>query len=171
MDTEINNKIVDIAKELIERKDITSLLNFREAEFEEIRIGVGWDKEMAWSSYMIELVWREAFKIKEILPLFNCGSLATWYNFRKSDWLVGESPRVGAIHIWQGYKEGVPGIRSGSGIVSAIEDNFVRVIEGVVSKKGDNENLIVIEKLRNLNYSLMTGERPKGFIYTNKAIV
>lgn len=167
MITEKNDRIVSIANALLDKEDVTDLLNFRDEEFEEIRIGVGWDKEIAWKSYMVELIWRECFKINELDRLFNCGSLATWYSFRKSTWIVGESPRVGATFIWQEYKEGLPRMRSGAGIVTSIEENYVKVIEGAVK----DDKLIVIEKVRNLNYSLMNGERPKGFIYPNKAVV
>jgi hypothetical protein len=175
---ELIESMLELLKDLKKQDDLVDFLEFDEAEFEQIMIGTGWDKAQAWFVYFVELFWRRVFKedqsnLKELNTLFTSGVMSTWNCFRKSDWVVGESPRVGALSFWQDYKEGKPLVTGKVGIVESIEAPFVTIVEGIVIKDNNNLELLkehysIRDTIKPLNYHVMTGLRAKGFVYGKK---
>ena len=173
---DINERIVSTAKSFSGQEEIRGNLGFVEEEFQELMEAVGWEKGQAWCAYFAELIWKLSFvtnqrTVGELNLLFSAGAVATWNNFRRSEWITSESPRVGSIIIWQSYKNNTPHWSGHVGIVEKIEETVIHTIEGNTNPMGGREGYTVSSKVRTLNFKVKNGLRVKGFIYPEKAIV
>jgi len=75
---------------------------------------VGWKMFDAWCVYFAEAVWKLGYSdfdstmIKVLDVLFSANAVHTWKNFSQSDFVCDDIPEVGAIIIYQLWKDGKP---------------------------------------------------------------
>ena len=153
-------------------EEIPGNMGFKDEDFEDNMIAVGWEKTQAWCAYFTELVWKLAYTerdstfINKLDVLFNAGAMATWNNFRKSkEFINDQEPSPGCVVIWQHYKDGKPTWMGHAGIVIEVDLNYFKTVEGNTSKAGSREGLIVGLNKRNYNFSGKNGLVLKGFIH------
>ena len=172
----INTRIKVVASLYIGQKEIIGNKGFENAVFEDKMESCGWDVGQAWCAYFTELVWKEAYELykPEVIPvldkLFSAGAVKTFNNFNKSPkFQTSKNPAVGAVVIWQYYKNGKPHWSGHAGIVSESVvglGNKFKTIEGNTNSQGGREGIEVAEKTRLLDFSPKTrGLVLKGFIY------
>lgn len=172
----IGEKIVKTAESFVGQEEVRGNLGFKDEEFQELMEAVGWEKNQAWCAYFAELVWKLSFTsnqntVRELNLLFSAGAVATWNQFRRSEWITSDSPRVGAVIIWQTYKSNKPYWTGHIGIVTKIEGTAIHTIEGNTNPQGGREGYTVSKKVRVLNPKVKDGLRFKGCIYPEKAII
>jgi len=173
---EIAEKIVQIASNFVGQREVKGNLGWNDAEFQELMTAVGWERGQAWCAYFTELVWKLAFAqdqsvVKELNLLFSAGAVATWNNFRRSDWLTSTTPSIGSIVIFQRYKDNNPHWSGHAAIVEEVSEFIIYTIDGNTNSEGSREGDVVGRTNRTLNFSLRNGLRPLGFIYPEKPIV
>ena len=170
---EISKIIVEKANSFIGMEEVPGNLDFKDDEFRELMISVGWEKGQAWCSYFVELVWKLAYVERDptfankLDLVFNAGAMATWNNFRKSKEFVNDNqPSLGCIVIWQYYKDGKPTWMGHAGIVVDFDLTHFMAVEGNTSKAGSREGLIVGLNKRKYNFlPQKNGLVLKGFIH------
>ena len=78
---------------------------------------------------------------------------------------------IGAIVIFQRYKDNRPHWSGHAAIVEEIRDLTIHTIDGNTSLGGSREGDVVGRAIRPLNFSIKNGLRPLGFIYPEKPLV
>lgn len=156
----INNVIKQEALRWQGVKEIGDNESFDNEEFQKLLEACGWNKSQAWCAYFCEMVWREAYKKLdksydyELNILFSAGAIATYNNFRRDkDFVVDQTPEVGAIMIMQQYVKNKPDWRGHAGIVIEVREGSVRTIEGNTNSQGGREGQYVAQKTRELNFT------------------
>ncbi|SMO48090.1 CHAP domain-containing protein [Solitalea koreensis] len=161
--------IVAIATQYLGKTEKPNNSGFNDATFEKKMKAVGWREGEAWCSYLVELIWKEAFEARpDLVEAINkAASGSATATFRQFDvanvFEVGQKPKPGAIAIWR-YGNGWQGH---AGIVKSVVDaNTFISIEGNTNDKGGREGYIVAEKRRLVKapYS-EKGLNVVGFIY------
>lgn len=164
----LNDKIIEVASDLVGKKEIPGNLGFEDEEFEkELTVECGWQKGQAWCAYFAELVYKKAFpaNMKKTLDLlFSAGAVATFNNFRRLG-AVSKEPVAGALVVWQTYKDSKPHWTGHIGIVEKVEKKHIVTIEGNTNSKGGREGLEVARKERPIDFKIKAyGLVLKGFV-------
>lgn len=160
----VQQEIVRVAQHYLDIKEVgANNSGFNDKEFEQRIEAVGWNHGQAWCAYFAELVWREAYSkfdttiANRIGTLFSSGAVSTYQHFEKADdFTVQQTPIVGAVVIWQHYKNNKPTWMGHAGIVTSGNSDSIHTIEGNTNKAGDREGQGVESKIR----SLITVENP-----------
>lgn len=174
----INELILYNARRFLGQKEISGNLGFEDEKFESLMKDVGWQKNQAWCAYFTELVWKQAYenydksRIKELDKLFSAGAVKTYNNFKNFGYTVNETPSVGAVVIWQYYKDRKPHWSGHAGIVTKIysdDSDLFETIEGNTNSQGGREGIEVAKKERKLNFEpKLKGLVLKGFIHPSE---
>lgn len=171
----INEQIIETAQKYIGQKELQGNSGFEDSAFWFKMEAVGFDPGEAWCALFTELVWRESYGVldstfdPELNKLFSDSAVTTYNNFKKAGWKVDQTPEVGAIFIWQMYKNG---LQHWSGHAAVMIEKplpmkeHIITIEGNTNVEGQREGIGVFEKTRVLdfeprNYGLVA----KGFIH------
>ena len=171
----INDLILYSARLFLGQKEISGNLGFEDSYFTRLMEEVGWQKGQAWCAYFTELVWKYAYrnynrKLISILDkLFSAGAVKTYTNFKNSDFTVNKTPVIGAVVIWQYYKDNKPHWSGHAGIVTKVysdDSDFFETIEGNTNSKGGREGIEVSKKERSLSFEPKhRGLALRGFIH------
>lgn len=170
--------IISYAVDSIGQEEIKGNQGFKDPEFDKDmrelgRFQDGW----AWCVCFCEMVWKKAFKdfnverdlYNEMAKLVTAGAVRTWRNFLKADgWTVSQTPTVGAIAIWQKYKNGKATTQGHAAIVKGSTQTHVITIDGNTNASGGREGYHVAEKKRRMNFGEKSGLVLLGFIHPPK---
>jgi len=149
---ELGKRIALTASSLVGQTEIKGNLGFTDEKFHMMMKAVGWKRGEAWCCYFTELIWKLVNvhnpKIsKELDKLFSGSTVQTWKNFFSSpDWITNDTPVVGAVVIWQKYKDGKAQWSGHAGIVVEVHDSKFVSVEGNTNDKGGREGYIVAKK-------------------------
>jgi hypothetical protein len=153
-------------------QEIPGNMGFKDHRFDELMVETGWQKGQAWCAYFCELVWKLAYEkdtetAYAIEKLFAAGAVKTYNNFKAyQKFPVDKKPEIGAVAIWQTWKDNQPFWTGHAGIVVKIlGGNEVLTIEGNTNSKGGREGIEVCEKNRRLSFDTHNGLVLKGFIH------
>lgn len=172
----LNQEIAKVAKKYVGNTEISGNKGFENKEFEELMTAVGWRKDQAWCAYFTELVWKEAYNNifndpninKSLDILFSAGAVATFNNFRRSEFFTSDTPCIGSLVIWQTFRRNVPHWTGHAGIVVDHTDKTIVTVEGNTNQKGSREGDGVYEKLRIIKLKPNNVAREKaikGFVH------
>ncbi len=159
---DIKEIIKQTAESYIGQEEIRGNVGFKDKEFERKIKVCGFKVGQAWCSYFAELVWRSAYQnynatiVPKINVLFNSSAVRTFANFKRTnDFLVREIPTVGALVVWQNYKNGEAHWTGHIGIVAKVNklNNQIITIEGNTNDNGGREGYKVASKVRNIDFS------------------
>jgi hypothetical protein len=172
----ITKLIVAEAKKYLGQREVKGNMGFVDKEFEEKMETIGFQKGWSWCALFVELVWRRAYaqfdaSYDRILHhLHSAGAVKTFNNFKRSSLFVTtDKPQIGAIVIWQTYKNGKAHWSGHAGIVESVNAQdpvqFI-AIEGNGSETGSREGTSVVRKTRrnNIKSKVTRGLKVKGFI-------
>lgn len=164
------SRIVEIAKSFVGILEIKPNKGFGNKEFEKLMQGVGFYIGAPWCAFFTKLVYKLAYADHKGMTAVvrTCGSgnaQQTLKNFEANGtFAIGETPKVGAIVIWQNGNS-----TSGhAGIVIAVDEaaNTMTTIEGNTNASGSREGDRVAQKLRTITRPWKTdGLNVKGYIY------
>lgn len=163
-------KVVKFSEMLVGQTEVVGNAGFTNAEFEKLMDEVGWQPGDAWCVYFAKLVWYNAapeFLKAKILKKVSGSSLQTWENLKDDpSFIVAAIPKAGDMAIWRIYDNGSPTWNGHAGIVKRLGIGNFTTIEGNTSNNGlsSNEGYIVVEKTRNIDYTVKDGLRLVGFI-------
>ncbi len=167
---ETAKRIVEGASHWLGQEEILGNEGFKDADFEQRMIDVGWKRKQAWCAYFCEVVWKLAFiqveeVVQELDKLFSASAVQTWRNFQKSPFVVNQIPKPGALAIWQKYKQGTPHWSGHMAIT--VTENMQRLItiDGNTNDAGGREGYIVAKRSRFLNFDNDQGLRLLGFVH------
>jgi len=172
-------KIVNIVKQKIDyyigQKELHNNSGFKEQWYEQLMRKMGWKKYQSWCAYAAEAVWKEAYTkigaidvVNKLDMLFSASAVQTYKNFIKAGYPHGTIPRIGALAVWQLYKNGKPDWRGHIGVVYSTSNNFTFISGEGNTNKGKSRNgemynknvhYIKEEKVRNNSLRFI------GFIY------
>ena len=157
----INEQILYNARKFLGMQEIKGNQGFKNAQLQALMEKYGWQKGWAWCSVFAEMVWSEAYEnynkpmIKVIEKLFSAGAVKTYNNFKTSEFGIYNYPVVGAVVIWQNYRDGKPHWTGHAGIVVKIysddSDKF-ESIEGNTNTSGGREGIEVGRQVRMINF-------------------
>ena len=167
---EIAKRIVEGATHWIGQEEVSGNQGFKQEDFEQRMIDVGWKRKQAWCAYFCELVWKLAFIqdqdiVHELDKLFSASAVQTWRNFQRSMFEVNRIPSPGALAIWQKYKKGVPHWSGHMAIVVTADTQRLVTIDGNTNDFGGREGYIVAKRSRFLKFDNRQGLRLLGFIH------
>lgn len=157
----------EVAKKYIGERETPNNSGFIDKEFQEKIEACGWVKGQAWCAYFCELVWKESYPGREELnSLFQAGAVANLTSFRKNqNYIVDKKPEIGALIVWQNYKEFEPQWTGHIGIVENFDDLNIYTIEGNTNSQGGREGIEVTKKIRGYDFlPKKNGLVLKGFI-------
>lgn len=142
-------EIVRIAQKYIGQTEKTGNAGFKDADFERRMKEVGFAPGQSWCSYFCELVWKEAYAGHDIAAkldkLFSGSATATFRQFDvDKTFPTGKLAKPGALAVW---RHGT-GWQGHIGIVSSVNNDTFKSIEGNTNDKGGREGYIVAEKTR-----------------------
>jgi hypothetical protein len=158
--------VVDIAKKDLGKVEKPNNSGFVDPVLEKEMAEVGWQNGFAWCALIAERWAKKALPAKhaELNKLFSASAVTTFENFRKAGYKISPTPVLGALVIWQKYKNNQPSWQGHAGIVSeVISDTEFKSIEGNGSVKGSREGTTVVEQRRKV-LKLDTGLNVMGFI-------
>jgi hypothetical protein len=113
----------------------------------------------AWCCYFTEAVFVETLR-----SLFSASTIQTFQNFKDAGYEITDTPKVGALVIWQRYKDGKATWQGHAGIVSKVNtDGSFSSIEGNTNSAGSREGDSVQEKVRQ-NIRTENGLNVLGFV-------
>ncbi len=137
-------KQIDIAKKYIGHKEQAGNVFDEKTPLGKILKEAGQKDGEAWCCYFTEAVFVETLR-----ALFSASTVQTFQNFKNAGYEITDSPEVGALVIWQRYKDGKPTWAGHAGIVTKVVDktSFVS-IEGNTNSAGSREGDSVQEKTR-----------------------
>jgi hypothetical protein len=134
----IQEKIVEVAKRYVGKKEISGNKGWTDKEFQKEMKAMGWQYGQPWCMYLVKLIWRKAYQElypdnAAIIAIINVnitgGSLDTAARVRKwKDFEFSQKPQVGAIAIWQktsntGHGAVVIGCPTNSRFIDTVEGN------------------------------------------------
>lgn len=154
-----HDKIIETAKKYIGKTETPNNSGFNDKVFQNRMEAVGWQKGHAWCCYFCELVWKEAYNDAamnaELSKIFLASATATYRNFSLAKgWTVSNKPFPGAIAIWRLGLDW----RGHAAIVTSVDKDAFKTVEGNTNDKGGREGYIVAAKTRLLNQPF----KPKG---------
>lgn len=167
----INNLIIKQALKYVGERELKGNSGFENETFWMKMEAVGFNPGEAWCALFAELVWREGYGFYNSLfglqleKLFSESAVATFNNFRKSDWITSLEPEPADLVIWQMYKDGRPHWSGHAGIVSKVFTEDFDSIEGNTNASGGREGVEVAIKRRPLDFTPKNhGLVLKGFV-------
>ena len=169
-------KIIDIAFPLIGEREKPNNGGFYNEELQAIMTAAGHRKGEAWCCYLMEALFIKAYPEKEsTLRLFFSGScVQTFRQMRdgvktknglvKSPFEIKHEPVVGALVLWQKYKDGQPtGLGHAGLCTEATTAKIFRTIEGNTNRDGSREGTMILPKLRSTDWT-QNGLNIMGFV-------
>lgn len=152
-------KQIEIAKKYIGQKELPGNYFDEKSPLGKIIIEAGHKNGEAWCAYFAEAIFVETLR-----ALFSASTVQTFHNFKNAGYEISEVPRVGALVIWQRYKDGKPTWQGHAGIVTKVNsDGSFISIEGNTNSKGSREGDSVQEKVRQ-NIRTENGLNILGFV-------
>ena len=169
----INEVVRRTALNWVGEEEIPGNMGWVDKEFERLMKLTGWKPSEAWCSYFVELVWKMSYVrdlriVREINMICSASAVQTYLSFIKAGWLVNHSPEIGAIVVWQKFKNGKPHWSGHAGIVVDYSDKDFFTCEGNTNYAGKREGRLVLKKKRNYNFDVKNGLRLKGFIHVKQ---
>ncbi len=134
----IQEKIVEVAKRYVGKKEIAGNKGWTDKDFEKAMKKVGWQFGQPWCMYLARLIWCIAYaelypERPDIYAIINVnitgGSIDSAARVRKwKDFEFNQKPQVGAIAIWQktsatGHGAVVIGCKPDSRFIDTVEGN------------------------------------------------
>lgn len=159
--------VIDIAKKYIGQTEKPGNMGFNDHDFEHKMIAIGFQKTHAWCCYFAELCFKEAFpqKLDELNRLFSASTIITFRNFKAAGYPISLTPVLGALVIWQTYKNGESQGTGHAGVcIAAVGAKDFHTVEGNTNDKGGREGYITAEKARHVDTTAVNGLRLLGFI-------
>ena len=154
-----DKKHIEIAKKYLGQKELPGNIFDPKSPLGKIIIEAGQKNGEAWCCYFTEAVFVETLR-----TLFSASTVQTFHNFKKAGYEITEGPKVGALVIWQRYKDGKPTWAGHAGIVTKVNpDGSFVTIEGNTNSEGSREGDSVQEKVRK-NVKVDNGLNVLGFI-------
>lgn len=166
----IGGCIMSYAEDYIGQEEIKGNQGFKDQVFDKEMRAIGFKNGYAWCVLFCELCWKKGYRDfdKSYLPLLDeeitAGAVRTWRHFKAMGW-TSQRPVVGAMVIWQTYKDGEPKTTGHAAIVKEYTGDYITTIEGNTNDKGGREGYIVAEKNRKMNFTNDNGLRMLGFIH------
>lgn len=125
-------KQIEIAKKYIGQKEKPGNDFDTDTPLGKILKDAGHKDGEAWCAYFAEAVFVETLR-----HLFSASTVTTFHNFKNAGYEISETPKIGALVIWQRYTGGKPTWQGHCGIVTCVnEDNSFFSIEGNTDKAG-----------------------------------
>lgn len=163
-----SSSLANTARRYVGQSEKPGNSGFSDPAFEAAMKAAGWRKGQAWCAYFVRHCVRTAGYVDHTSP----GAVQTYRNYEKRK-MTGNEPRVGAIAVWQLYKDGKPVIRNGMypghvGIVERVAEDgkTMSTIEGNTDAAGSREGDGVAVKIRYTNVRpVQNGLRLVGFCY------
>jgi hypothetical protein len=146
-------KIIDTARKYIGQKEMPNNTFDEYTSLGRLVKSAGQTDGEAWCSYFAEGVACEAYPnaAMELQKLFSASAVATFSNFKKSNKHISALPVLGAVVVWQKYKNDAPTWQGHVGIVSKVEqDGSFWSIEGNSNRAGSREADSVVELHRRI---------------------
>lgn len=152
-------KQIEIAKKYLGHKEKPGNIFDVKSPLGKILIEAGHQNGEAWCCYFTEAIF-----VEKLRALFSASTVQTFHNFKNAGYEISEVPKVGALVIWQRYKEGKATWQGHAGIVSKVNtDGSFLSIEGNTNSAGSREGDSVQEKVRR-NIRTDNGLNILGFI-------
>lgn len=137
-------KQIEVAKKYIGQKELPGNIFDPKSPLGKIIIEAGQKDGEAWCAYFCEAVFVETLR-----SLFSASAVQTFQNFKNAGYEITEGPKVGALVVWQRYKDGKPTWMGHCGIVTKVNaDGSFLSIEGNTNSAGSREGDSVQEKVR-----------------------
>lgn len=158
-------KVVDLAKLYVGYKEKPGNSGFVDHEFEIDMINEGWKKGDSWCATFTKLIFTKANpENTDLKKLFTPGAVQTFENFKAAHYPILQKPVIGALVIWQHYKEGVAEWHGHAGIVTeVVSDKFFKTVEGNTNNDGSSNGDGVYERVRSTDIK-KSGLRILGFV-------
>lgn len=148
--TLVSEKIVVIANQYLDTKNINDTESFNEPFFQNKISEYGWELPFAARSIGCELIWKEALKgsgsaeARYLDRMFSPSPIATHANFRGSrKFKTGNVPELGAIALWRkgnGW-QGIMGI-----VINVHDDKMGFDIAECVALQGSENRFLTFER-------------------------
>lgn len=166
----IQETIREEALKWVGQEEIPGNKGWIDKHFEEMMKATGWNEGEAWCAYLGELVWYNAYKgyphvQKDISLIFSASAVQTYWNFKKALWTVSKKPCIGALVIWQRYKQGKQSWQGHLGVCIDYGDDDFETVEGNTNVAGKREGKYSMKKKREFNFLVENGLRLVGFVY------
>lgn len=150
---------IDIAKKYINHKEKPGNNFDDDTPLGKILKEAGHKDGEAWCAYFMEAVFVETLR-----SLFSASTVQTFQNFKNAGYEISNVPKVGALVIWQRYKDGKPTWAGHAGLVTKVQsDGVFFTIEGNTNSSGSREGDSVQEKMRK-NVKVENGLNILGFV-------
>lgn len=167
--------IITFANVNIGQQEKPNNSGFKNPIFEKAMYGVGFHKYDSWCVYFAKLCWYIGISndtVRDLaMKLIVGNSQNTLYNFQhdKSGWFeITNYPQLGAIVIWQEYKDSIPKWSGHAGVVDSIFAKGGKYdwhdVEGNTNNNGSANGFEVLGKYRRYNWNVQNGLRIKAFI-------
>lgn len=151
--------VVEVAKNYLGHKEMPGNIFDVKSPLGKIIIEAGQRDGEAWCAYFTEAIFVETLR-----KLFSASAVQTFKNFKDAGYEVSDVPFVGALVIWQRYKDGKPTWQGHAGIVSKVNsDGSFVAVEGNTNSAGSREGDSVQEKTRR-NVRVENGLNILGFV-------
>lgn len=152
-------KQVEVARRYLGHKEMPGNIFDPKSPLGKIIIEAGQKDGEAWCAYFTEAIFVETLR-----ALFSASAVQTFHNFKNAGYEISETPIVGALVIWQRYKDGKPTWQGHAGIVTKVNhDGSFLSIEGNTNSAGSREGDSVQEKVRK-NIRVENGLNIIGFV-------
>lgn len=152
-------KQIEIAKKYLGHKEKPGNIFDPKSPLGKILIEAGQQDGEAWCCYFTEAIFVETLR-----ALFSASTVQTFHNFKNAGYEISDVPKVGALVIWQNYKDGKAIWSGHAGIVTKVNaDGSFHSIEGNTNSTGSREGDSVQEKIRK-NVRVENGLNILGFI-------
>jgi len=174
----LSELIVKLALQDVGNKEKPNNSGWFNAQKEKAMRLAGWLVGQAWCSYNAEVIYVNAFTIEDpnavslLKKYFSGSTVETWKNFRASrEFKTSPNvPKLGALVIWQSYKNGVAQSTGHIGVVTEINGGTFKSVEGNTSEAGSREGTVVGINSHNIaNENARTnGLQIIGFVYCER---
>jgi hypothetical protein len=140
--------VIETARQYINKKEKPGNSGFEDPIFEEDMKAIGWVKGYSWCALFAKMIFNKS-KPGPYILLFNPGAVKTFNNFKANKYQISSVPVLGALVIWQEYKNGVADWHGHAAIVSQVIDSKTFYsIEGNTSGLGSRNGDRVFEHKR-----------------------
>lgn len=172
-------KVIEIGLPFIGEKEKPNNGGFYNEELQKMMTEAGHRKGEAWCCYLMEALFVKAYPEREsVFRLFFSGScVQTFRNMRdgvktknglvKSPFTISQKPVVGALVLWQKYKDGQPtGLGHAALCYEATTETIFRTLEGNTNRDGSREGTMILPKVRSTAWQ-QNGLNVMGFVIIN----
>jgi len=160
-------KATDYARLYVGKKEKPGNSGFQDPEFEkDIKTLGEWAPPMSWCCCFQQMLFRKSLpeKSDELKKLFDPSAVQTYNNFKAAHYPILHKPVIGALVIWQRYKDGIAEWHGHAGIVTeVVSEKFFKTIEGNTNNDGSDNGDGVYEKVRSTDIK-KTGLNVLGFV-------